>query len=189
MASQGTGSMSKGAVCANRECKMFETLVPIKYGTRAICGSCGKDTILFEIDPPLPEPESITFEAEIKLPSLENYRGRSKTATSEKAQKKREKAARQYARIMSTKHLLGWKCREAARPGQLGRLFGKQVRIEVEMHHQAIDADNIKIIPDALKNICYPDDKKQWVRGVSADHVDDPKYDKPTVVVKVRFYE
>jgi hypothetical protein len=134
-------------------------------------------------------PESIEFSCEVKLPSLENYRGRSKTATSEKAQKKREKAARQYARIMSTKHLLGWKCREAARPGLLGKMFGKPVRIEVELHHQAIDADNIKIIPDALKNICYPDDKKEWVRGVSADHIDHPMYEKPTVVVKVRFYE
>ena len=133
----------------------------------------------------------LTFCANVKLPSLENYRGRGRVtpATSEKGLQRRSKAERQYTRIVHAKELIGWKCRQAARPGQLARIFGQRVSIEIGLYDQDIDADNVKLVVDALKNIFYPDDRKEFVQRVSAEHGEDDLFEEPTVIVRVAVWE
>jgi hypothetical protein len=129
------------------------------------------------------DPESFAFRVDTKLSSLENYRGRGGGSSRKRA------ADRQYVRILKDKELIGWRCRQAARPGQLARIFGQPVSIEVGLYRQDIDCDNVKLVVDALKHIVYPDDKKQFVRRVCAEHGDDEVFEEPTVIVRVEVME
>lgn len=129
--------------------------------------------------------EVLSFRVAVKLPSLENYRGRGRGASREQ----RDVAARLYGRIVDGKELIGWVCRQQAREGQLKRIYGRPVAVYIELHHQTIDADNTKLVVDALKRICYPDDRKEWVKQVCSTHIDNPAYEQPTVVVRVEIWE
>lgn len=102
---------------------------------------------------------------------------------------RKQDAERQYARIIHAKELIGWRCRQAARPGQLARIFGQRVSVEIGLYRQKIDADNVALIINALKHIVYPDDKKQFVRRVCAEHGEDDLFEEPTVIVRVETLE
>lgn len=127
----------------------------------------------------------IEFKVELPLPSLENFRKRGMGAT----EQQRRAAARKYNRILKAKDEIGWRCREAATPGQIKRLFGERLAVKIMLYDQKIDADNVKLVVDALKGVVYPDDKKKFVRRVCTEHGEDGTYSKPTVIVRVSLYD
>ena len=113
-------------------------------------------------------------------PSKENYR-----------KKRGEAANREWLRIKTFETLVGWKCRQAARPGQLKEMFGSRLNLEVLLYHQRVDPDNLKSLIDGLKGVLYPDDSKRYIRRLEVIVADDEKeeVEAPMIVMRVGVWE
>ena len=102
-------------------------------------------------------------------------------------------AKQEWARIKHFEELIGWRCRQAARPGQLARMFGRKLQVEVLLYHQRIDLDNVKSLIEALKGILYPDDSQRYVRRLEVLVGDDdgelPSFEGPCIVIRVAVWE
>lgn len=125
----------------------------------------------------------LTFKVDAKLLSGENYRGRGRTS------RHRSKAEREWTRIKALQELIGWRCRQAARPGQLKRLYGQPISLEILLYRQPIDLDNVGLIVNSLKHILYPDDKQQYLKRLEIIAGEDETFEKPCLVLRVAVWE
>ena len=130
---------------------------------------------------PSANPEILQFRVNGVMPSLENYRKR--------AGERRAESNQQWVRILAFKELVGWMARQAARPGQLKRLYGRPVSVEVLLCGQRVDLDNCKALIDGMKEIVFPDDSQQYLRRLEAVVGAEDIYDQPCVVVRVTPWE
>ncbi len=96
---------------------------------------------------------ALHFRVDGRLPSKENYRHK-------------QGSWRAWSRIMKWQDDVGWAARAAAAPGQIVGMFGKPVGVEITFYGQRVDIDNCKLLIDALKGICYPDDRARYVKRV-----------------------
>lgn len=77
-----------------------------------------------------------------------------------------EESWRAWSRTLKWQEYVEELARAAAAPEQLVGMFGKPVGVEITYYGQRVDLSNCEILINALKGICYPDDRARYVKRV-----------------------
>lgn len=98
---------------------------------------------------------ALHFRVDGRLPSRERLHA-----------EREEGSWRAWSRMLELQDKIGRLARDAAAPEQLVGMFGKPVGVEITYYGQLVDLSNCEILIDALKGICYPDDRARFVKRV-----------------------